>query len=73
MDGGITREILQHKRGINQLTRHLLAIVGLFEFGGLFERFFQCDLEFIRNHLGKPINFAVAEAHDAANIANDGL
>ena len=52
VDGGIACEILQHKRGINQLACDFLVIVGLFEFGGLFERFFQRDLEFVRDHLG---------------------
>ena len=73
MDGGIACEILQHKRGINQLACDFLAVVGLFEFSGLFERFFQRDLEFIRNHLGQSVHLTVAKAHNAADIADDGL
>ena len=39
----------------------------------MLERLLQSHFQFVGNHLGQPIAFAVAQAHDAADIAHDGF
>ncbi len=41
--------------------------------GGKLEGFLEGHFQLVGNHLGKAIAFAVAHAHDAADVADDGF
>ena len=45
----------------------------MIQLGRLLQRPLQCDLQLVRHHLGQSIALAVAQAHHAADIADDRL
>ena len=73
VDGSVARDVLQHLRRLDQLVRHLFALVGRLEFRRLLERFIQRHLQVEGNHLRQPVALAVAKPHDPANVAHHGL
>ncbi len=46
---------------------------GFFQFRILFQRECQRDSKFVRDHLRDAVGVGVAQAHDAADIADDAL
>ena len=67
----VAHEVFESKRRVDQFARDFLRFIGLLEFGRNLERLRQCHLEFVRNHPGQAVAFAVAQAHHATDVAHD--
>ena len=61
------------QRGIDQRLGDLLLVISALEIGALRECLFERHLGIERNHLREPVALAIAQAHDATNIADDAF
>ena len=73
VDGAIAGDVLKDEGDIDQFARGRFGLVSLPEVGGLFEGLFERHLQLEGDHLRQPITLGVAQAHDAADVAHDGL
>ena len=73
MDAGVAHDVFEHESGVHEFARHLLGVVRLLEVRRLLERLLQRHLQLVWNHLRQPVALAVAQAHHATHIADDGL
>jgi len=70
---GVSREVFEHEGGIDEFASGFFSIVSLLEIRRLLQRLVERHLQIEGDHLGQPVAFAVAQAHDTANVAHYGL
>ncbi len=73
MHGSVAGEVFEDESDVDYLARDLFGLIGLLEFRGLLEGFGQIHFQLVRNHFGKAVTVAIAQTHDARDIADDGL
>src|SRR5260370_35824374 len=73
MDAGVAGEPFEHGRVAPELLGGFLGGECLLQFGVLFNRAFQCDSEFVRNHFSDAVGVGIAQSHHSSNIADYAL
>ena len=69
----VSREILEDKRGVNQLAGNIFVLVSLLQFRHLLERLRQIHLQVGGNQFCKPVTVTVRQTHHASDIAHNGF
>ena len=73
VDAGITGQTLQNLCVLKELTRSRLGRDGSFQLRILFNGRLESNIQFVRNHLRDAIGVAIAQSHNASDIAHDAF